>query len=904
MRIPALILVIISLSLLSACRPDSGGCDPACRTGEVCDAATHLCVFRVEDGPDATGPSPGIDLSPVTVHIDSPIPGAVIGGSSLHVTGTVDDPAARMDRLSLSLADGGLVDASIADGVFFADLPVPPDHDFVAASVTAQVTGPTFEAPELTQVDVRIDTVPPTCTLLYPTAGDAVTANASGKLQVYGTAQDGDPNARTTFRLDASADLVNGEGMDDRRAGELTLPANEAGRDGSVTMRTRDSAGNECKASANVWIDTVAPVLSVNPIAAAPNGFINAANNPFHVTGTVTDMSPGLTVSASVDGYAYAAPVAANGTFDLVLNVNGINDLSTTVDVVAKDGAGNLTVASTPVRIDTVAPGLSVSPASLANAKVNLSQLTNGTLHLTWTAPDASAAAASIQLHREGVARADLVQCSASTSVQGDCLLGTTNQDDPASYALSLKVFDAAGNETSYSASFLVDAVAPSFTITPATGARVTGTAFTVQFSEPVTLANGATYTLSPNAAGASATMNGNRDGYTVTGLQPGTLYTLNATPQGTDDFGNPFTGNQWSWFFTAPAAPANLSTLVPGNFSGFDAAADSDGVVTLGAWTVTPAGTSASLSYSLHRLSPSNAAVTNLSGTRSETIPASSGVSLSVNAWLRRAGSTPEGTRVSSLQRTLDGSSRSALYQSGSGGIVTGSSMFIAAEHAAGEVAPTSGEDVGQFVSGYGYSRPNNALKFADADPDLVAFGTNLRWEYFNFRTNNGTGQLELWSQSFVCPTAASCGFAASKVVAGSSLKQHLAGLNAVHLPGGRRLTVWSDSAVRNEHCEGQRDDVVCTKFCTQPAEYTRLSPNAERLQVASANQDNIAIATRFVNGNVELMERDATACSSSWATIAFIPASGISAAKPVMFGAKKGAVLLTATGLKAWVP
>ncbi|MFL5322383.1 MAG: hypothetical protein ACJ790_22180 [Myxococcaceae bacterium] len=890
----ALQILCFTVLLAGCSNPPRGTCDPACREGEVCDPDTRLCFAKRNTGPNANpGVGPSAELVPVTLQVTEPAQAGRVNTQSLTVKGTFDDPSGRVTAILLSFADGPTTPATI-DGNGFSGV-VPIDAaDFGAGIVNVAATGPTLQEPVTATVNVTVDNRAPACVLQIPGEGGEL-----GPVSLLrGTFQDQDSQIAAQFFVDGEPVSTSIDG-DGRVNATFNAAPNQNGTAVHVELHVKDSSGNECIAERTARVDTVAPVVTLNPIPAADGGYINLANRTFHVSGTVTDDAPAGTVSLTLQPWnTVVSALVVDGGFDADVIGPLIDDTAASLVVTALDQAGNSGTASQSFHVDTIAPVLNVtSPAQ--NQTFNAAQTPAHQVHVTFSATDAALQFQhSFQVKRNGVAWTNrgFPWCTAGT----DCPINTSS-DDPATYDFTIVVSDFAGNTTAGGGSYKVDNIAPTFTLYPPNGARGVDPQLVINFSEPVTLTGAAPYTASPNLGAFNGSLDASRTQYVGTSFGYGINYTATVQPQGADDFGNPLVDSQTSRFFTRVQAPANGAQLVSGSFDGFDAVADSDGVVTIGTWKRSPgASGEENLQLGFYRLTATGVALPINSTPVSETMTAGSTVMLSVNAWAKiDAAGNP--TRVSSLRRTLNGSQARAMYQSGSGPLVNNgtASLYIPVQAAPGEVMPTSGDDVGAIVSGGAYSRPGNSVRFPSILPEAVTFGSPMRWQMFHFMTGS-SGTVELWTQSFVCTSSSSCGFDASSLVGSNTKGPDVANLSATHLPGGRRITTWlALNGWTQVRCEGKRDDDPA------PAPATTTSALQYKTRFAPMTSGNTALAAQVdFGGALRLFTADFSTCAAP--QLNFIgagPQIGVKDARPVQFGTRGGAVYLTSTGIYAEV-
>ncbi len=126
-----------------------------------------------------------------------------------------------------------------------------------------------------------------------------------------------------------------------------------------------DGDGGTCEATFTVTVDNLAPTLTINGPATIDEG------KTWSGSGTATDV-PADTVSGSVtygDGASAALVIGADGKFDLShVYADGPNNYTVTVTVNDEDGGS--TVKTIAVRVDNLAPTLTINgPATIDEGK-------------------------------------------------------------------------------------------------------------------------------------------------------------------------------------------------------------------------------------------------------------------------------------------------------------------------------------------------------------------------------------------------------------------------------------------------------------------------------------------------------------------------------------------------------
>ncbi len=179
-------------------------------------------------------------------------------------------------------------------------------------------------------------------TTVNAVVGDAISVEING--HTYNTTV----NADGTWSVDVPARVI----------GEL--------QNGTVTITATitDKAGNSSNDSHDVLVNTLLPTLSIDTIAG--DDVINATEKgeSLTISGTSTDVAPGLTVIVSLNGQSYSAIVSADGSWSLdvpAVDVAKLGEANYSVSVSVTDGIGNTASASHDVLVNTAPPQVIVN---------------------------------------------------------------------------------------------------------------------------------------------------------------------------------------------------------------------------------------------------------------------------------------------------------------------------------------------------------------------------------------------------------------------------------------------------------------------------------------------------------------------------------------------------------------
>ncbi len=198
----------------------------------------------------------------------------------------------------------------------------------------------------------------------------------------------------------------------------------------SFTVKAKDAAGNVSVASNAVSVTTLAPV----PDTTAPTAPTLSASG---TTTTTTNLSwTGATDNVGVTGYDVyqGTTLLGSTTTATTFAVSGLTaSTSYTFTVVAKDAAGNVSVASNAVTVTTLTPDTTVPTAPTLSASGTTATTTN----LSWTGATDNVGVTGYDVYR-GTTLLGSTTTATTYAVTG--LTASTT------YTFTVKAKDAAGN--------------------------------------------------------------------------------------------------------------------------------------------------------------------------------------------------------------------------------------------------------------------------------------------------------------------------------------------------------------------------------------------------------------------------------------------------------------------------
>lgn len=283
--------------------------------------------------------------------------------------------------------------------------------------------------------------------------------------------------------------------------------------DTPLQVVAKDEVGNESTRNVNVIVDTLAPVVTLEPIAA--DGIINNAEAAalIPVNGTAGAEQAGQTVTVSVAGHTYTGTVLPDGSWTVNIPANALINVANgqyTLTASVSDAAGNtgtasenVSVVANPGQLPTISVNVFAGNNVVDAAENQVVQTLSGTTtHVE--------AGQIVTINIGSLVYTAVVQASGAWSVSVPA--GALQNGD---LTVSVSVSDKAGNPASGSSEFVVDTTLGGIAINTiagdnkinadeaAAGVVVSGTTSDVPVGTPVTITlGGITYTTTTGAGG------------------------------------------------------------------------------------------------------------------------------------------------------------------------------------------------------------------------------------------------------------------------------------------------------------------------------------------------------------------------------------------------------------------
>lgn len=336
-----------------------------------------------------------------------------------------------------------------------------------------------------------------------------------------------------------------------------------------IKVTAGDIAGNQVSGSLSASVDTVAPVLTVNPFSGDNRLNIQEATQAQTLSGTAVGAEVGQKVSITLNGKTYTATVDASGNWTTSIpsaDLKALSNGDTTISVSVTDKAGNGASLQQTISIDSdpnYAPLLSVNVFAGNDVldgteRQNLQTVTGKAVNVE--------AGQVVTVTIGGSSYTGTVNAGGNWSVNipAGALSGLNN----GSYTLDVKVSDLSGNSAQASHGFTVNTSASALTVSPLTGDNlvnsaevasglvVNGTSVNIPVGGTVEITlNGKTYTTTIQAGGAWS--------FTVPALDAKAIPdgTATVTVAAVDSAGNPVSSSQNFGIITHSSPNPTLNT-------------------------------------------------------------------------------------------------------------------------------------------------------------------------------------------------------------------------------------------------------------------------------------------------------------------------------------------------------
>ncbi len=388
-----------------------------------------------------------------------------------------------------------------------ADLASLPDG---AASVQASVSSASGNNASATHA-YRVDASAPTLIINTLASDDILNATEAGSpLTISGTST---AEAGQTVTVTLNGATYTGNVQADG-SWNVSVPTSALGAltasQYTVSATVNDKAGNGGSASHNLSVDTTAPVLTINTVAA--DDIINDAEHvqALVISGTSTGGEAGNVVSVVLNGKTYTTTLDAAGNWSVGVPPADVAALGSGAQIITasvSDRAGNSDDASRTVTVSLTAPVIGIN--TLAGDDVINAVEKGSDLVLSGTSDQPAGTAVTVTLNGQ--------HYSATTDGSGNWSVtvpaSAVSALGEATYSVTASVTNAQGNSSTASHNVQVNTALPGVTIN------------TVATDDIINAAEaGSAQTVSGQVTGAAA-------GSTVTLELGGKTYTATVQP-------------------------------------------------------------------------------------------------------------------------------------------------------------------------------------------------------------------------------------------------------------------------------------------------------------------------------------------------------------------------------------
>lgn len=271
----------------------------------------------------------GEDSNPPLVAITSPVDGTYIDTPSITLSGTSSDAISWVSTVTVNGTN-----ATLTGENYISSIQLTEGLNNITATAT-DAAGNTGNS----SASVVLDTIPPKITLdPMPSLTNKPQHTIAGKVEdaspISSLTMNGSPVTLTNNIFTATINLTEGNN--------------------NIAIAATDKAGNIGKITTSILLDTISPAVTIT--SPANQTFLNTPS--ITVTAMASDEGSGISkitvnnTTAQVNGNAYTASIQLTEGQNIII-------------VTAKDNAGNITVQTVTITIDTTPPAIAItSPAN------------------------------------------------------------------------------------------------------------------------------------------------------------------------------------------------------------------------------------------------------------------------------------------------------------------------------------------------------------------------------------------------------------------------------------------------------------------------------------------------------------------------------------------------------------
>ncbi|MGS6160737.1 Ig-like domain-containing protein, partial [Enterobacter mori] len=453
---------------------------------------------------------------------------------NLIVTGSSDGLASGT-TLTVTVNGKDYAATVLADGTWSAAIPSTDVSAWPEGTVKISVTGDSSAGNPITiSHDVTVDLSAVAVSIDAIATDDVINAAEKGAdLVLSGATTNVEAGQAVTISLNGKIYTAT---VDDSGNWTYTVPsADLAGlKDGDASMQVSvtNVNGNSASAGREYSVDTTAPSVTINTLAA--DDILNAAEaqSDLTVSGTTT-AEAGQTVTVTLNGKDYTTTAGADGSWTLSVpaaDLAALGDGSVTVTASVSDKAGNPASAEHTLTVDVTVPAVTINTVA-GDDVINITE--HAQAHIISGSATGAAAGDKVTVTIGGQTYTTVLDAAGYWSVGVPASVISALQDGTVTVTAS--VTDAAGNTGTGTHNVIVDTGLPSVAFNAISGDNVLNA---VEKGQDLSV------------SGTSANL---AEGTVVTVTLNGKTYAATTAADGT-------------WSLTAPAA--DLASLGEANYT------------------------------------------------------------------------------------------------------------------------------------------------------------------------------------------------------------------------------------------------------------------------------------------------------------------------------------------------
>ncbi|MCR4939627.1 MAG: Ig-like domain repeat protein, partial [Treponemataceae bacterium] len=427
-----------------------------------------------------------IDATPPVVHVDTPVSGSFITGSTVEIRGNIEESDIGTGVESVTLTISGKKDGNAASSEQSASVNVrnwsavlPLDGwDEGTLSISASATDRAGNVSAASAAaSYKIDQNKPVASPITIKVGENETSSSwlNGNFTASGRITDTLGLSKDNFSIVVKKDgtAQNGINAETTKVSDTEYTwscAVTAGTSGSyeITVGAADNSGKQATSvTRTVQIDKDAPVLTINNVA---DGAVLSGDS-YTIRGTALDMPAGT--HAGITSLQYridsgdwqAMSIAESWTQSLQLGSGGLAEGDHTIEIRANDDAGNnATNVSRPFMVDLGNPTITMTEVPEASKYINAPLTLTGTV--TDTNPLSTGADGSMTVTAFVNGSAVTGSGAASYNKTAGTWSFSLPADSDGLKTVKLVATDAAGKTSEVTETITVDKTAPTVTVT------------------------------------------------------------------------------------------------------------------------------------------------------------------------------------------------------------------------------------------------------------------------------------------------------------------------------------------------------------------------------------------------------------------------------------------------------